>query len=149
MNATIHNRHARACRGHPGLSDLSASKTWMAGELGLDRVRQHYCSQVGQARLVMTSPAMTNGGATVRPTIYSLRNITSASTKPRDGCLNAPGKRPTILKPQLCQSFTAPLFVLTTKLNCIAENPISRARSSECRHIARAIPLPRAAGAVT
>ena len=51
-------------------------------------------------------------------------------------------RRPTISNSKLCQSRTARSFVLTTKLNCIARKPRSRARPSECSHIERATPRP-------
>src|SRR5579883_3484229 len=63
--------------------------------------------------------------------------------------LKRPGNLPTIANPKLSHSFTARSFVLTTKLNCIARNPRSFDRSSECKHIARAIPRLCAAAAVT
>src|ERR1051326_794358 len=60
---------------------------------------------------------------------YSVLNITKASTYPRTGWAKALGKVPTISKPKLCQSRTARSFVLTTKLYCMARNPLARARS--------------------
>src|SRR5438477_9523133 len=43
----------------PGIHAFLRRKTWMAFELGLARVRREVRSQVGNSRLVMTSPAMT------------------------------------------------------------------------------------------
>jgi hypothetical protein len=63
------------------------------------------------------------------------------------GCSKASGNRPTMWKPQLCHSRTARSLLPMTKLNCIARNPSAPARSSECAHIARAMPRPVADGA--
>ena len=80
---------------------------------------------------------------------YNSRYITNASTYPAPGCKNAPGNLPTIRNPCLSHKRTARSFVLTTKLNCIARNPVSLARCKECPHIALATPRPVQAGAVT
>ena len=64
-----------------------------------------------------------NGGLSVPCDLrcgHSCRYITNASTWPVEGCLKAPGRRPTISNPSDCQSLTARSFVLTTKLNCMA-----------------------------
>src|SRR5579871_903211 len=80
--------------------------------------------------------------------LHSARCITRASTAPSFGCPKASESRSTISKPMLCHSFTARAFVATTKLKRMAEKPRSFACASECAHIARAIPRPKAAGAV-
>jgi serine/threonine protein kinase len=49
---------------------------------------------------------------------------------------------------QIAAQIAAALFLLTTKLNCIARNPRRLACSSECEHIALATPLPDAVPAV-
>src|SRR4030095_12107942 len=75
-----------------------------------------------------------------------LRYMTNASTSPSRAWRKAFGILPTISNPCFCHSRTAPSFVLTTKLNCIAVNPAWRACASECSHIAPAIPWPRPDG---
>src|SRR5208282_1772774 len=83
-----------------------------------------------------------------RAPAHNDRYITNASTNPAVGCWKAPGKRPTISNPKLFHNRTARSLVLTTKLNCMARNPHSLARSRECAHMARATPRPDANGAV-
>src|SRR5690348_778979 len=77
-------------------------------------------------------------------TAQSSRYMTYASTKPSFGWSKTLGRRPTISKPAFCHSCTARSLALTTKLNCMARKPRSRARSSECSHIARPTPWPAA-----
>src|SRR6185503_2223011 len=68
------------------------------------------CCQVvrGSLRARRSPPATSIG--------YKYRCITSASTRPEEGCRNALGKRPTTAKPRRSQRRTARSFVLTTKL---------------------------------
>jgi acylphosphatase len=51
-------------------------------------------------------------------------------------------RRPTIAKARLSHNRIARTLVLTTKLNCIARKPRSRARFSECSAMRRATPRP-------
>jgi hypothetical protein len=77
------------------------------------------------------------------------RYITKASTIPSVGWLNAAGSRPTISNPHDRHRRTARSFELTTKLNCIALNPLAFARRSESSHMARPIPRAPASAATT
>src|SRR5690348_281330 len=80
--------------------------------------------------------------------LHSVRYITRASTKPRRGWRKALGSRPTMAKPQRSHNWMARSLVTTTKLNCMARKPRARAASSECTHMARAMPRPAASAAV-